>query len=43
VHYPGHVGMFLGGNIYVHSPQPGEDVEVVVMPERSLNFGDLTP
>jgi cell wall-associated NlpC family hydrolase len=43
VHYPGHVGMFLGGNIYVHSPQPGEDVEVVVMPDRSLNFGDLTP
>ena len=43
VHYPGHVGMFLGGNIYVHSPQPGQDVEVVVMPDRSLNFGDLTP
>lgn len=43
VHYPGHVGMFLGGNIYVHSPQPGRDVEVVVMPDRSLSFGDLTP
>lgn len=43
VHYPGHVGMYLGGNIYVHSPEPGRDVEVVVMPERSLNFGDLTP
>jgi cell wall-associated NlpC family hydrolase len=43
VHYPGHVGMFLGGNIYIHSPQPGRDVEVVVMPDRSLNFGDLTP
>lgn len=43
VHYPGHVGMYLGGDIYVHSPQPGRDVEVVVMPERSLNFGDLTP
>jgi cell wall-associated NlpC family hydrolase len=43
VHYPGHVGMFLGGNIYVHSPQPGHDVEVVVMPDRSLSFGDLTP
>jgi cell wall-associated NlpC family hydrolase len=43
VHYPGHVGMFLGGNIYIHSPQPGRDVEVVVMPDRSLSFGDLTP
>lgn len=43
VHYPGHVGIFLGGNIYVHAPQPGRDVEVVVMPSRSLNFGDVTP
>lgn len=43
VHYPGHVGMYLGGNIYVHSPEPGRDVEVVVMPERTLEFGDLTP
>lgn len=43
VHYPGHVGMYLGGNIYVHSPEPGRTVEVVVMPERSLTFVDLTP
>ena len=43
VHYPGHVGMYLGGNIYVHSPEPGRDVEVIVMPDRSLSFGDLTP
>jgi len=41
VQYPGHVGIFLGGNIYVHSPQPGRDVEVVVMPDRSFNFGDV--
>lgn len=43
VHYPGHVGMYLGGNIYVHSPEPGRDVEIVVMPDRALDFGDLTP
>jgi len=43
VHYPGHVGIFLGGDIYVHAPEPGRDVEIVVMPNRSLNFGDVTP
>ncbi len=43
VHYPGHVGMYLGGDIYVHSPEPGRDVEIVVMPDRALSFGDLTP
>lgn len=42
VHYPGHIGMYLGGNIYVHSPEPGRDVEVVEMPDRSLSFGDVT-
>lgn len=43
VHYPGHVGMYLGGTIYVHSPEPGRTVEVIVMPERSLTFVDVTP
>ncbi|HWL42323.1 MAG TPA: NlpC/P60 family protein [Ilumatobacter sp.] len=42
VHYPGHVGIYLGGDIYVHSPEPGRHVEIVVMPSRSLSFGDLT-
>lgn len=42
VHYPGHVGIYLGGNIYVHSPEPGRTVEIVEMPDRSLSFGDVS-
>lgn len=42
VYYPGHVGIFLGVGSYVHSPEPGSDVEAVHLPDRSLRFGDLT-
>jgi hypothetical protein len=42
VHYPGHVGIYLGLDTYVHSPEPGSDVEARVVPDRSLNYGDLT-
>jgi len=42
VQYPGHVGIYLGGDIYVHAPQPGRDVEVIMMPDRRLAFGDVT-
>lgn len=40
VYYPGHVSMYLGDNLVVHSPQSGKDVEVRTMFERSLRFGD---
>lgn len=40
VHYPGHVGIYLGGDAYVHSPEPGSTVEAVHLPSRSLRFGD---
>lgn len=42
VHYPGHVGIYLGGGMYVHSPEPGREVEVIELPDRSLNFGDVS-
>lgn len=41
VHYPGHVGIYLGGDSYVHSPYSGSVVEAVLLPGRSLSFGDL--
>ena len=42
VHYPGHVGIYLGDGMYVHAPQTGRDVEVIELPDRSLNFGDVS-
>lgn len=41
VHYPGHVGLYVGGGLYVHSPYSGSTVEITTLPERSLRFGDL--
>jgi cell wall-associated NlpC family hydrolase len=46
VYYPGHVMMYLGvPGAVVHSPQPGESVEVLVLSERrssKLQYGDPT-
>lgn len=41
VHYPGHVGLYVGAGLYVHSPYSGATVEITTLPERSLSFGDL--
>lgn len=43
VYYPGHVGIYLGGDIYVHSRQSGRNVEVTMLPRRSHDFGDIVP
>ena len=40
VYYPGHISLYLGDDFVVHSPQPGQDVEVRQMFDRSLRFGD---
>lgn len=43
VYYPGHVGIYLGGEIYVHSPYSGQTVEITMLPSRSVRFGDVIP
>jgi len=40
VYYPGHISMYLGMGLMVHSPQSGQDVEVRHLFDRSLRFGD---
>jgi len=40
VYYPGHVSIFLGADMMVHSPNSGNHVEVRALPGRSLRFGD---
>jgi cell wall-associated NlpC family hydrolase len=42
VYYPGHISMYLGDDFVIHSPQPGQEVEVRQMFDRSLRFGDAT-
>lgn len=41
MHYPGHVGIYLGVGLFVHSPEPGQTVEARHLPERDLNWGVL--
>jgi cell wall-associated NlpC family hydrolase len=42
VYYPGHVSIYLGADLMVHSPNSGNHVEVVGLPTRhSLRYGDL--
>ena len=43
VYYPGHIGIYLGGEIYVHSRQTGRNVEVTMLPSRSHDFADIVP
>jgi cell wall-associated NlpC family hydrolase len=43
MYYPGHVGIYLGGDIYVHSRQSGRSVEVTMLPSRSHRFADIVP
>ncbi len=40
VYYPGHIGIYLGVETYIHSPNEGNDVEAVHLPEKTLRFGD---
>jgi cell wall-associated NlpC family hydrolase len=42
VYYPGHISLYLGDDFVIHSPQPGQDVEVREIFSRSLRFGDAT-
>jgi cell wall-associated NlpC family hydrolase len=42
VYYPGHVAIYLGADLMVHSPNSGSHVEVVQIPtRRSLRYGDI--
>jgi cell wall-associated NlpC family hydrolase len=40
VYYPGHISLYLGDDLVIHSPQPGQDVEVRQIFDRSLRYGD---
>jgi len=40
VYYPGHIGIYLGAETYVHSPNSGNHVEARHLPGKSLRFGD---
>ena len=42
VYYPGHISMYLGDDFVIHSPEPGQDVEIREIFTRSLRFGDAT-
>jgi cell wall-associated NlpC family hydrolase len=41
VFYPGHISIYLGNGLIVHSPQSGQDVEVRTVFERSLRYADV--
>ena len=43
VYYPGHISLYLGADLMVHSPQSGQDVEVRHLFDRSLRFGEAVP
>ena len=38
--YPGHVSIYLGENLLVHSPNSGNVVEVIEVPSRTSRYGD---
>lgn len=41
VQYPGHVSMYIGHGLVVHSPYSGSEVEVRPIFDRSLRFGEV--
>ncbi len=43
VYYPGHMSIYLGVGLIVHSPQSGKTVEVRPLFERGLRYSDATP
>ena len=40
VYYPGHISIYLGADMVVHSPNSGSHVEITDLPDKSLRFGD---
>ena len=42
VYYPGHISIYLGADLMVHSPNAGNHVEAAQLPnKKSLRFGDV--
>ena len=41
VYYPGHISMYVGMGLIVHSPYSGSEVEVRPLFDKSLRYGDL--
>lgn len=41
VYYPGHISMYVGMGLLVHSPFSGSEVEVRPLFDRSVRYGDL--
>lgn len=41
VYYPGHISMYVGLGLMVHSPYSGSEVEVRQLFDRSLRYGDV--
>lgn len=41
--YPGHVAIYLGQGLQVHSAQPGVGVEISDLPDRTLTFAKIGP
>jgi cell wall-associated NlpC family hydrolase len=42
VYYPGHIGIYLGADLMVHSPNSGSHVEAIQIPTgKSLRYGDI--
>ncbi len=41
VYYPGHISMYIGLGLMVHSPYSGSEVEVRHLFDRSLRYGDV--
>jgi hypothetical protein len=39
-YYPGHISMYVGEGMMVHSPYTGSTVEVTAVPSRSSRWGD---
>ena len=41
VYYPGHISMYVGAGLIVHSPYSGSEVEVRQNFDRSVRYGDV--
>lgn len=41
VYYPGHISMYAGAGLIVHSPYSGSEVEVRQLFDRSVSYGDV--
>ena len=39
VHFPGHVGIYIGDGMMIHAPRPGRSVEVASLSGRQFLFG----